>query len=150
MVDHGVPQILGPFEVLVHQIDDFRIVEQPEHAGIPVFIGLEGGILLLLLQKPRGRDYLQRIGRCRQDDSHQFVGVKRDGPDQFLELLRRKVAFFGRVGLTGNLGLDTAHPEQDHKHCKHHAQPGSKNHGSKQHVSPLFCEAMEGDRIISA
>jgi hypothetical protein len=42
LVDHGVTQFLGPFEVLVHQIDDFRIVEQPEHAGIPVFIGLEG------------------------------------------------------------------------------------------------------------
>jgi hypothetical protein len=49
LVDHGVAQFLGPFEALVHHIDDFGIVEQPEHAGIPAFIGLEGKILLPLL-----------------------------------------------------------------------------------------------------
>ena len=70
-------------------MEDFGVVEQPQHTGVPILVGLEFSILFMFLQEARLRDDLQRIGRRWQNDSHQIVRVERDGAHQLLELLRR-------------------------------------------------------------
>jgi hypothetical protein len=56
LIDHGVTQVLRPFKIFVHHFDDFRVVEEPQHTGVPILVGLEFRILFMFLQESRSRD----------------------------------------------------------------------------------------------
>ena len=54
LIVHGRTQLLSPIEIVVHHADDLRVVEQPQHTGIPFLIGLQIGLFLAFFQKARG------------------------------------------------------------------------------------------------
>src|SRR6185503_15995979 len=88
--DHGLAKLRSPVEVGTHLLDDFGIVDQRLDRVIPAIVDRHLGILFSFLEKTVGLDDLQRIGRRREDDRHQIVGVQRDRTDQLVELLRRR------------------------------------------------------------
>jgi hypothetical protein len=76
----------GPVDILVQEFDDFRVVEECGDGFIPFLVGLQRGIGLEPFEETRRLHDLQRIGRCRQDDRQQVVGIECNRANDIQEL----------------------------------------------------------------
>ena len=54
LIDDGFTEIPGPVEIVIHQLDHFRIVQQCNDRIIPVLVGLQFGIFLVFCEIPGG------------------------------------------------------------------------------------------------
>ena len=90
--EHGIPQVLGPVNLVAHHRNDVCGARERLDAVVP------GLFLDLLLQRIAlqglarfepaiGLHHFQRIGRRRQYICQQFVGIERNRRNQRLELL---------------------------------------------------------------
>ncbi len=75
----------GPVEIVIQHLEHLGIVRQCDDRVIPILVWFEGLVLLQGFDETRRLDDLQRIGRCRQYDCEQIIGVQRDRTDEFLE-----------------------------------------------------------------
>ena len=96
LVQDGFAERRGPVELVVHAGNDLRIVQQADHARVPVGIGLQLGLLRQLAQEPAGRDDVDREGRALQHQDQQRIGIERDRGHQDVELLRSEEIRLGR------------------------------------------------------
>ena len=71
----GVTELLRPVDVLGHQLDLARIVEQTDDRFVPVGIRLQTGILRPLVQKTLGLHDLQRQCRCLKNQGEDRVWI---------------------------------------------------------------------------
>jgi len=83
--DNGLAQAEGPVEIVVHHLDDFRIIGQGDDGVVPVLVRFEGRITFEVVKEAGGLDDLQGIRRRRQHDGQQVVRVKGDWSYQLLE-----------------------------------------------------------------
>ena len=96
LVQHRLPERLGPVELLVHAGENIGIVEQADDARVPVRIRLQIGLLGQLAQEPVGGDDLDRERRALQNQDQQRIRIERDRRHQDVELLRSEEAGLGR------------------------------------------------------
>ena len=75
-----------PVEVAAHHLHDVGIVEQRLHGVVPLVVDGKFRVGLALLEKAIRLHELQRIGRRRQDDRDEIVGIQRDRADQLGEI----------------------------------------------------------------
>ena len=87
LIEHRVAQVLTPGDVVAHLLDDFGVVDEGEHGGVPFLVRLQVRILRALLQEALGLDDLYRIGRGGKNDGQQLVGIEGDGRYQGVEFL---------------------------------------------------------------
>ena len=97
--DHCLAEALGPRQIAVHHIDHVGVVEQGDHRIVPTVVGRQGGIAAHRVEVTGGLHDLQGIGRGRQNDADEVVGVERDRCHQLGELgWRQKLATVGIAG----------------------------------------------------
>jgi hypothetical protein len=77
--EHGLAQLLGPVDRLVHRGDELRIVHERHDARIEIAGARGGRILDAAGEEPIGLDDLQRERRGLQDHREQRIGVERFG-----------------------------------------------------------------------
>ncbi len=85
LAEHSFAETPGPVDLFVHHADDVRIIEQGNDRVVPRLVGFQRTVGFQLFQESRGLDDLQRIGRCRQHDGEQIIGIKGYRTDEFLQ-----------------------------------------------------------------
>ncbi len=88
LVNGSVAQLTGPVEVLVHELNHFRIIEQSDDRVVPVLVGLKRRIGFVVFKVTGRLHDLQRIGGRRQYDTDEIVRIEGDRPRQLLQLSR--------------------------------------------------------------
>jgi hypothetical protein len=99
LVDDGLAEGRRPVEILVHHVQDDGIVQQRQHAGVPIGAGLGIRCRLLFLEETRGLHDIKRIGGRGQGNGQHFVRIEGDRRNQRLDFLRGKQRNFLLRGL---------------------------------------------------
>jgi hypothetical protein len=78
----------SPLQIFVQKSEGLWVVQQRHHGLVPILIrfGRAGGVFA----KACGRNDLERVGRSRQDDGDEIVGVQRDGSHELEQLCGRQ------------------------------------------------------------
>ena len=76
VIDHPVAEFLRPVDVLGHQPDLARVVEQGDDRLVPVGIGGEALVLLTLGEKTIGLHHLQRQRRRLENKGEDRIRVE--------------------------------------------------------------------------
>jgi hypothetical protein len=89
-----VAHTFGPFDLLVHRLQDLRKRDQRFHARIPIHVAhsqhrrLTALVGVGVIARPAcGFDHFQRIGRGHQDLREQRIWIQRDWRQHLVELL---------------------------------------------------------------
>ncbi len=90
LTNNGVTESPGPVDILIHHLNDIRVIQQGDDRFVPLIVRLEIAIGFEEFQESRRLNDLERIGRCRQDDRKQIVGIERNRSDQVLKIGGRK------------------------------------------------------------
>ena len=99
LIDDGCPQQLRPVEILAHLADHVRIVEQPDHACVPVRVGRQGRVLLVPAQEAVGLDHIKGRDRGLEDEGQEGVRVEHHRRHQRVDLVGLEPV--GRCRLVG-------------------------------------------------
>jgi hypothetical protein len=91
LLDEGFPDLLGPLQVLVHPLQNIRVMREGLDTLVPRAVFDLGTFGAVGAQLASGQDHIRRNGGGRQDQRNQGVRVERDRGEEFLQFLRRPV-----------------------------------------------------------
>lgn len=77
-------------QIRAHRRDHDRVVQQPDHAPVAVWIGLERRIFGILGEKPVRLQDVERRERGLKGQHQDQIGIERDRRDQCLQFLVRE------------------------------------------------------------